>query len=131
MEAVPAVTACTSPVLDTVATAELELDHVITRPVSTLPLASFVTALACVFCPIVRLGEFNVTATVATGTSVTVTGAEPAMPSLVAVIVAVPATSAVTSPDALTDAVVAALLDQVTVRPVSTFPLASFNVAVA
>ena len=51
-------------------------------------------------------------------------------PSLVAVIVAVPVATPVAMPDALTVATFASLLDQVTARPVSTFPLASLSVAV-
>src|SRR6185369_14012561 len=50
------------------ATAGSEVVQTIVRPVSTLPLASFVTALACVDWPAVSEDAFNVTATSATGT---------------------------------------------------------------
>src|SRR6266516_531611 len=54
----------------------------------------------------------------------------PLFPSLVAVMVAEPVASAVTSPLALTVAAFMLLLVHVTVRPVSTLPFASFSVAV-
>src|SRR6266508_2018609 len=64
------------------------------------------------------------------GGAVTVTLALPLFPSLVAVIVAEPAATPVTSPlDAFTDAIEALLLDHITFRPVSVFPLASLSVA--
>src|SRR5437773_4019315 len=65
------------------------------------------------------------------GGAVTVRAAVPFLPSLVAVIVAVPAATPVTSPLPLTVATAAALLAHVTVRPVSGAPLASFGVAVS
>src|SRR2546426_8081 len=71
------------------------------------------------------------TVTDATGTFVTVIAAVPLFPSLVAVIVAVPAVFPVTSPLALTVATVALLLAQLTVRPDSRLPLASLGVAVS
>ena len=43
----PAACADTRPVLDTVAAAVFELDHVIARLVRTFPLASFVVAVNC------------------------------------------------------------------------------------
>src|SRR5207247_9762829 len=55
----------------------------------------------------------------------------PLLPSLVAVIVADPAATPVTSPLAETVATAGALLDQVTIRPVSTLPAESFVVAVS
>ena len=64
-------------------------------------------------------------------TAVTVSAAPALLPSLLAVIVAVPAASVETSPDALTEATAGAELAQVTVRPVSTAPPASLSVAVA
>ena len=63
-----------------------------------MPLASFSVTTAWVVCPTVRLLLFNVTVTVATGTSATVTVAEPDTPSLVAVITEVPGVTAVTKP---------------------------------
>ena len=58
------------------------------------------------------------------------TAAVPFLPSLVAVIVAVPTTRPVTSPLPFTVATPSALLAHVTVRPVSTLPAASMRVAV-
>src|SRR5437762_14142173 len=57
--------------------------------------------------------------------------AVPLWPSLVAVIVAEPATFAVTSPVPVTVATGVLLLDHATGRPVSTVPFASFRVAVS
>src|SRR5205809_164069 len=64
-------------------------------------------------------------------TATTVINAEPDWPSLVAVIVAVPATLPVTSPLELTVATVVLLLTQATARPDSGLPLPSFGVAVS
>src|SRR5207245_1388313 len=61
--------------------------------------------------------------------AVTVTVAIPLFPSLVAVIVATPAATAVTNPLPLTAAAGVLLLAHVTARPVSTFPTESFVVA--
>src|SRR5438034_1379265 len=77
------------------------------------------------------LADAGVTVTDATGTGVTVMAGAPLFPSLVAVIVAVPAVFPVTSPLALTVATAVLLLAQVTVRPLSGFPFASFGVAVS
>ena len=78
------------------------------------------------------LADEGVTVTEATGTGAAemVITDVPVLPSLVAVTVAAPTDTAVTSPFASTDA--AALSDdQVTARPVSTLLLASFSVAVS
>ena len=66
-----------------------------------------------------------------TAARVTVSAAVPLTPSLVAVIVAVPAPTPVTSPLVLTVPTPAALDAQATVRPDSTVPLASFSVALS
>src|SRR3989442_1475226 len=63
--------------------------------------------------------------------AVTVTTAAPLFPSLVAVIVAVPAPTPLTSPLPLTVATDALLVVHVTTRPPSGVPLASFGVAVS
>ena len=63
------------------------------------------------------------------GGVVTVIVADPDFPSLVAVMVAVPAATAVTRPLAETVAMGLELVVQVTVRPVSSAPLASRSVA--
>ncbi|HXI94758.1 MAG TPA: hypothetical protein VNG04_01420, partial [Candidatus Acidoferrum sp.] len=62
---------------------------------------------------------------------VTVMADEPLLPSDVAVMVADPAAAPVTRPAPFTDAMLVTLLDQVMVRPVSTFPFASFVAAVS
>src|SRR5438132_78098 len=65
------------------------------------------------------------------GGAVTVIAAVPLFPPLVAVIVANPAAPPVTSPVALTEARLGALLAQVTTRPLSGLPRESFGVAVS
>jgi hypothetical protein len=132
--ALPTATAVTVPALDTVATVVFPLLNVIVRPPSVLPLASFNVTTAWVVCPVVRLALFNVTETDATGAggaAVTVNVAEPEMPSLVAVITALPAATAVTEPELVTVATPVLLLANVIVRPLNVFPLASFSVTTA
>src|ERR1043165_4391251 len=73
--------------------------------------------------------EAGATVTEATGTAFTVMVADALLPSLVAVIVAEPAATAVTSPVADTEATPLALLDQLTTRPVRTLFAESFVVA--
>src|SRR5213082_1409176 len=131
MVAEPAATPLTSPLPFTVATAVLLLDQVITRPDNGLPFASLGVAVSCTVSPTATLAGDGVTVTEATGASVTVTSDVPLCPSLVAVIVAVPAPTPVTSPLPFTRATAVLLLDQVTTRPLSGFPLASFGVAVS
>jgi len=128
---VPGATAVTTPVDDTVATAGVPELHVIVRPVSTLPAASFNVAVSGAVAPTLRLADAGVTVTLATGTGVTVTVAVPDAFPLVAVIVAVPTLAPVTTPvgDTFATEVGAAL--HVTVRPVSTLPAASLTVAVS
>jgi hypothetical protein len=63
--------------------------------------------------------------------STTETAADPDLPSQVAVIVAVPSDTPVARPELLTVAADSWLEDQVKERPLSTFPLASFAVAVS
>jgi hypothetical protein len=130
--AVPTATPVATPVeLFTVATLELLVDHVTVRPVSVLPPASFrVAANSCV-APTAIEAVAGATVTVATGTNVTVSVAVPVFPSLVAVMVTVPAATAVAKPvELFTVATLAVLVDQVTVRPVRMLPLESFGVAV-
>src|SRR5438093_13096111 len=57
--------------------------------------------------------------------------AVPVLPSLVALIVAEPIVTPETSPEPLTVATEVLLLDQVTARPESAVPFASFSVAVS
>src|SRR5207244_13319691 len=92
------------------------------RPASTLPMASLVVALSCTVWPVVRPADGGATVTVATGTVETVIVALPLLPSLVAVIVAVPTAAPVTTPLPLTVATAPLLLDQVRVRPVNVLP---------
>jgi len=73
----------------------------------------------------------GVTLTLATGTGVTVIAAVPAIPSDVALMLAVPTATVVTSPVALTVATVGALLLHMMVRPVRTAPAASRGLAVS
>src|SRR5437660_4804775 len=125
----PAAIPLTSPLPLTVATPVLLLDQVTTRPDNGVPFASFGGAESCSVSPPVAVAGEGVDVTLATGTWVTVTLDVPLCPSLVAVMVAVPATTPVTSPLPFTLATAVLLLDQVTTRPLSGFPLASFGVA--
>src|SRR2546426_10057367 len=129
MVAEPTATPVTSPLAFTAATVVLLLDHVTTRPASANPFASFGIAVNCAACPTITLAVAGVTVTDATGSWVTVMAAVPLWPSLSAVMVAAPAATPVTTPLALTAAAAALLLAHVTVRPLSTFPAASFVVA--
>jgi hypothetical protein len=125
---VPGPTAVTTPLLETVTAAVLLDVHDTTRPVSTFPLASLSVAVSGAVRPTVRLVLGGVTVTVATGTGITVTNDVPVCPSLVAVIVALPGDTAVTTPVAVMVATAVLFELHVTTRPVSTFPLASFSV---
>lgn len=102
--AVPGATACTNPLTDTVATAELLVVQLTARPLSGLPSKSFGVAVSCCDCPCVMLAVAGLTATLATGISETLTAAEPLFPSLVAVMVALPGRIPVTRPFCETDA---------------------------
>src|SRR5439155_771672 len=128
---VSGVTPETRPLLLTVATAVLELDHVTVRPESGFPPASLGVPVSCTVWPACTDAEGGVTSTVATGTFVTVTDEVPLLPSLVAVIVAEPGVTPETSPLLLTVATAVLELDHVTVRPESGAPFASFGVAVS
>jgi len=121
----PALTAVTSPVAETVATAGLPVLHVTARPVRMLPEASRVVADACTVCPTVVVVCASETVTVATGTGTMVIEDVPVFPSLVAVIVALPSADAVTSPVAETLAIAGESDDHVTTRPVRTLLPAS------
>src|SRR5881396_401991 len=127
----PATTPVTSPLELTVTTAVLLLDHVIVRPDSALPFASFGVAVSWTVLPAGTLAELGLTVTDATGTCTTVMADVPLCPSLVAVIVAEPATLPVTSPLELTVATDVLELAHITTRPDRGLPLASFGVAVS
>src|SRR5437773_3855237 len=120
--AVPAATPVTSPPVETVAALALFVAQLMLRPLSAVPLASLGVAVSCTVAPTSSAGAGGATVTDATGTGVTVTVAVPLFPSLVAVIVAVPAATVVTSPLVETLATVEALDAHVTVRPGSEFP---------
>ena len=126
--AVPAVAAVTSPPEETVATLELLVAQVTVRPVRVLPLESLSIELSWLVEPVARLTVAGETVTDATGTNATVIVDVPVVPPDVAVIVAVPGAAAVTSPPEETVATLELFVAQVTVRPVSTFPLASLSV---
>jgi hypothetical protein len=81
--------------------------------------ASRATTVACVLVPLVRLESAALTLTDATGARATLTAKLAPTPSTVTSIVALPAATAVTTPDVETLATPAALLDQTTVRPTS------------
>jgi hypothetical protein len=127
----PATFVVTSPLLDTVATVVVFEDHVTVRPVRVLPLASFKVAVSCTVWPACTLAEAGVTVTEATGAPATVIVAVPLWPSLVAVMVADPAATPVTSPLVLTVATFVLLDDQLIARPLNGFPFASLGVAVS
>ena len=131
MIAEPAVTPVTSPLPLTVATPVVPLTQLIVRPVSGVPFASCGVAVSCTVAPCGTLADAGLTLTDATGTVDTVMLEVPLWPSLVAVILAAPATFAVTTPLALTVATVALSLDQAIVRPDSGLPLASCGVALS
>src|SRR5437868_8511817 len=95
---VPAATAVTRPVVLTVAALVLPEDQITVRPLRTLPSASVITAVSCcvTVIPTTRLTREGLTATLATEAGVTVSGALPLFPSLAAVMLTVPALTAVT-----------------------------------
>jgi hypothetical protein len=127
----PVASAVTTPLKETVATLVLSEDHVTMRPVSTLLLASTVVAVSCSVPPTIRFAVAGLTVTVATGIGMTVIVALPLLPSLVAVIVALPGITVVTRPVDDTVATDGSLELHTMVRPVSTLSLASSVVAVA
>src|SRR6266566_1412673 len=127
----PVATPVTSPLPFTVATPGASVDHVIALPESGLPLASSGVAVSCWVVPTNTEADAGLTLTDATGTGFTMIAALALLPSLAAVMLAVPAASAVTSPLPFTVATPGASLDQVIVRPESGFPLASSSVAVS
>ena len=129
--AVPAATAVTSPADETVATDAADVDHVTVAPDMADPPVSFTVALSVTVSPndakVVVLGE---TSTVDT-TCPTVTADVPVAAPEVAVIVAVPSATAVTSPAADTVATVSADVAHVTVALAIVAPFWSLTVAVS
>jgi len=128
--AVPAVIACTSPVEETVAMASLLDDHATGRE-RMLLCASSNVAVNCSVSPWITVALVGATVTDATGAWVTVMVALPVLPSLVALMLAVPTVTAVTTPCAETVATAVLLELHVTARPVRTLLFASRVVAVA
>ena len=122
----PAATPVTTPFEFTVAFAALLVDQAMVCPVMTLPCASLTVAVRVAVAPTSIDAVEGATVTVVTtgggGGAVTVTADEPDFPEQVAVIVAEPAATAVTTPFALTVAVAALLVDQTIVCPLMTFP---------
>jgi len=125
----PAATAVMTPA-DTVATEAALVDHVTTRSVTTVPLASFTVSVGVAVCEMTRAKLGGDSVTLPTGIAVTVTVEDPLFPSAVAVIVAVPPATPVTTPDDDTVAVDALLVPHVMGRLVTTVPFSSFTVAV-
>src|SRR6476469_5114629 len=128
--AVPSASAVIAPFASIDATAVLLELHVTVRPVNSLLLASKVFAVACdVPTAVIELAD-NATVTVATGAAETVIDDVPLFPSLVAVMVAEPAPTAVTRPlFASTDATLGLSELHVIVRPVNVLPFASLTSA--
>src|SRR5690349_722660 len=131
MVAEPWVTPVASPLGETVATLRSLLVHVTGRPCSGLPSGFLGVAVSCSVSPTGMLLDEGQTNTAATGTTVTPIAAVPLAPSLVAVIVAEPGATPVTSPPLETVATSGVLLSQVTGRPVSGLPAPSFRVRVS
>jgi hypothetical protein len=125
----PAATAVMRPPDDTVATAGALVVHVTTRFVTTVPLASFTVIVGVAVCPTTRGMLVGCSVTFPTGIAVTVTVDDPLFPSAVAVIVAVPGATPVTTPLPITVAVDGLLVVHATGRSVTTVPFASFTVA--
>jgi hypothetical protein len=125
---VPAATAVTRPALETFAIVVLAELHDIRRPVSTLLFASRVTADNWTVPPIWRVpvvGDTDMDAT-GIGAGELTLNAEPAvLPSLDALIIAIPDPTAFTSPVASTVATVVFELSHVTVLPESGAPVES------
>ena len=127
----PAARPVTTPTAFTVAFVTSELVNVTTRPLSTLPAASFVAAASVVVAPMAMDAEVGVSVTVAMGTMafVTVTEALAVRSSDVAVMVAVPAATPVTTPVALTVAIAPLEVVHAMARSVSVTPPASLVTA--
>jgi len=129
----PTATAVTAPVALTVATVVAELDHVNTFPLKTSPAALSAEAPNVVVAPIGSDTLLGVIVTLATTVSaaggVTLIEAAPEMPLVVAVIVALPAATAVATPAAVTETMFVAELDHVNVWPTTSTPAAFSAVA--
>lgn len=100
--ALPAASAVTRPLLETVATFVLLLDHVTIMPVSTFPLVSFTVVLSCAVAPCVNDTDEGAMATLAADTPATVTLIFVFFLPADAVTVVVPVETPVTKPVPLT-----------------------------
>jgi hypothetical protein len=132
MVAVPSATAVTSPVDDnTVATAASDVAQVTVAPLIVSPFASFTVAVNATVSPtedkVLALGDTSMV----DATWATVTLAVAFSDPVVAVIVAVPSATAVTSPADDTVATAASDVSQVTVAPLIVSPFTSVTVAVS
>ncbi len=130
---VPTAIAVTSPELLTLATRASVLVHAICRPSSTLPAWSRSDAVKSCVLPANSVALAGVMLIAATGTcaATTVIVHEADFPSTRAVITAVPAATALTTPDDATEATPGAELVQSTDLPSSAAPRASNAVAVS
>jgi hypothetical protein len=129
--AVPGATPVTTPALDTDAAAVLLDVHETVRSVTTIPFTSFTVAASVVVLPAMTLAVVGATATLPTGILVTVTVELPLLVSLVAVIVAEPEATPVTTPVDETVAAAVLLDDQATARSSTVTPFASFTVTLS
>ncbi len=129
--ATPADIPVTTPLVETVATETFEEEKTAERPERVLPAASRDVTETVALPPTKSCAVDGLTETLATGTCCTVMLTDALLPSLVALIEAAPGATAVTSPVALTVALVASVLDHATVRPISVFPAPSRAVAVS
>jgi hypothetical protein len=123
---VPAPVPVTRPAVLTVAIDVFADAHVTGRPASVLPFASVATAVNALDAPTSSAADPGMTATAATGMTVTVIAEDAVFPSTVPLTVAVPAAIAVTLPDASTVATWDAELAQTIDRPVSGLAFASY-----
>jgi hypothetical protein len=121
----PTETPVTNPEAETVAIFESDDVHAIVRPVNVRSSASCAIAVSCLVAPISTIAELGFTVTRDTGTGSTVRVAVAVLPSLVALISAVPTTIGVTTP--VFEIVAFDWSDELhsTALPVSTFPDAS------
>jgi len=120
--AVPGTTPKTNPDEVTVATGVLLELHATGRLVTTVPFTSFTVAVSVVFVPDTMLIDAGATLTLPTGGTRTVRVDDPDLPSLVAVMVAVPGVTPVTTPEDDTVATAVLLDVQATTRSVTTVP---------
>jgi len=135
MRAEPAATPFAMPLVLTVAAAVLSLDQVTGSPPSVLPPPSLAVAISCWPAPTGRLADAGETDTVATESGVTVPVTvmteTPVIPALLAVMVAVPGPTALTTPDLLTVATLVLSLDQLVGWPLTMLPEPSMAMAVS